>query len=99
LHKNDALTNYFIASTNSNPNLDRIVSSISENIAHGVSKEISELTGPAMLGRSLSGQRLTTAYYKYTCYQGTFPNEFFQYVDHPQGKWTRAQKVIDVIKQ
>jgi mannosyltransferase OCH1-like enzyme len=99
LHKNDELTNYFIASTNDNPNLDRIVSSILKNIENGTSKEVSELTGPAMLHRSLSGQRLIKTYYKYTCYQGTFTNEFFQYLDHPQGKWTSAQKIIDVIKR
>ncbi|RLA79851.1 MAG: glycosyl transferase, partial [Epsilonproteobacteria bacterium] len=30
--------------------------------------------------------------YKYTCNQGGFTNEYFQYIDKPRGKWTHAKK-------
>lgn len=98
VHKNGGFTNYFIASTKNNPNLDHVINVIAENIEKYTTNEISELTGPAMLERAFNGRGVTSAYYKYTCYQGTFTNEFFQYLDHPQGKWIRTQKIIDIIK-
>jgi hypothetical protein len=33
-----------------------------------------------------------------TCYQGSFTNEFFQYVDHPQGKWVHVQDKISAVR-
>jgi mannosyltransferase OCH1-like enzyme len=99
LHKHGLLTNYFMASAKNNPNLDHVVGAILENIDKSTSKDLSEITGPAMLDRALRGRHITKAYYKYTSYQGTFTNEFFQYVDHPQGKWTSTQKSIDVIRR
>ena len=97
--KDNSLTNYFIASIKNNPHLDLVIGSILDNIDKSSSNDVAELTGPHVLDRALNALNLPAAYYKYTCYQGSFTNEFFQYVDHPQGKWTSAQKTIDVIKR
>lgn len=97
-HKNSALTNYFIASTKGNPHLDLVIDSIVDNIEKRSSDEVAELTGPWVLHHALNALDLPTASYKTTCYQGTFTNEFFQYVDHPQGKWIRAQEEISIVK-
>jgi mannosyltransferase OCH1-like enzyme len=98
-HKDNSLTNYFIASTKNNPHLDLVIGSILDNIDKSSSNDVAELTGPRVLDRALNALNLPAAYYNYTCYQGSFTNEFFQYVDLPQGKWTSAQEAIDIIKR
>jgi mannosyltransferase OCH1-like enzyme len=92
------LSNHFIASVKDNPHLDDVIAAILDNIKNAKSKNVFELTGPAVLNRVLKPFDVPTAYFKYTCIQGTFTNEFFQYVDHPQGKWTRAQEHVSIIK-
>jgi len=91
-HKNNKVSNFFLASTKNNPNLDSIIGAIVSNIEGASTNEVADLTGPGVFNRALSGRNVARAYYKLTCYQGTFTNEFFQYVDHPQGKWSKVQK-------
>lgn len=98
-HRDQMRTNYFIASAKQNPHLDLVIAAILENIADGKDGDVFTVTGPLVLHRALEALDLPTAYYQHSCYQGTFTNEFFQYVDHPQGKWVRAQEHIPVVKR
>jgi mannosyltransferase OCH1-like enzyme len=98
-HKHNSLSNYFLASTKDNPHLDLILESILDNIGKASSNNTAELTGPAVLDAALNGLNVPTAYFKWTCYQGSFTNEFFQYVDHPQGKWNKAQQATLIVRE
>jgi mannosyltransferase OCH1-like enzyme len=96
-HKDGELSNYFIASEPGNPHLTLIVDAVLDNIAKRSSPDVYQLTGPGPLHRTLAPLNPPSTYYKHTCYQGSFTNEFFQYVDHPQGKWHKAQKRIKIL--
>jgi mannosyltransferase OCH1-like enzyme len=97
-HRNQGLMNYFIASVKDNPHLDGVVAAIVDNITQANTNNVFDLTGPGVLNRILAPYDVPTANFRTTCIQGTFTNEFFQYVDHSQGKWTRVQQDVAVIK-
>jgi mannosyltransferase OCH1-like enzyme len=96
-HKRNVLSNYFVASTGSNSNLDLVITAIVNNIESFSTNDVANLTGPGVLDKMLGGLNVPRAGYRYTCYQGTFTNKFFQYVDHPQGTWSEAQKHMDIV--
>ena len=98
LHRGGKLSNYFIASVQENPNLALVIDAVLKNIDRPTTTNIFELTGPAVLHDALGDASVPTAPYAMTCYQGSFTNEFFQYVDHPQGKWVRIQGEVRPIK-
>ena len=97
-HKDNSISNYFLASTSDNPHLALILDAILDNIGRASSNDVSEVTGPVVLDAALNRLNVPTAYYKCTCYQGSFTNEFFQYVDHPQGKWTKVQLTMPIVR-
>jgi mannosyltransferase OCH1-like enzyme len=97
--KRGEITNYFIASKPDNPHFGRMIELVMANIKERRLKSVYELTGPRVLNRVLDKQAVNTAYYRYTCNQGNFTNEYFQYIDKPQGKWTRLQKKIDIVRK
>lgn len=97
-HKDNAISNYFLASTKDNPHLDLALEAMLDNIGRASSNDVAEVTGPAVLDAALNRLNVPTAYYKYTCYQGSFTNEFFQYVDHPEGKWTKVQRTAPIVQ-
>jgi mannosyltransferase OCH1-like enzyme len=92
------LTNFFIASSPGNPLLAKVAGKIIENIHEGASNDVFEITGPGALMAALADERLRAEPHKFVCDQGNFTNAFFQYVDHPVGKWTEEQKVSGVLK-
>jgi mannosyltransferase OCH1-like enzyme len=96
-HRGGELSNYFMASVRGNPRLGLIIDTILDNVRANSSNNVFELTGPSAVQRALRGHPVATAHYRRTCYQGSFTNEFFQYVDHPQGKWNKAQDKIAAI--
>ncbi len=96
--KDGRLTNYFIASKPNNPNLQEIIDKIIIHIEQNKLTNVYELTGPAVFDSILSHKNVLTAYYRYTCNQGNFTNEFFQYMDKPQGKWNREQEQRSIIR-
>ena len=98
LDRNKRLTNYFIASVAGNPHLDRTIALIVQRIRKRANNWIFEMTGPLALDVLRETESVPTALYKYTCYQGSFTDEYFQYIDHPQGKWKHAQKTISIVK-
>lgn len=56
------------------------------------------LTGPMVLNKAIGEEEINYRLYKYTCIQGSFTNEHFQYLDKPRGKWTHAKKE-DLLKR
>ena len=86
-------TNYFIASQPNNPILQEAVNIVVSNIqnknTHG---GVYNLTGPNALNTALEGKTFNERYYRYTCVQGSFTNEYFQYIDKPRGKWTHKKE-------
>lgn len=86
---NTEITNYFIASTSSNPELksclDLVVNKI-EN--YDPNNGVYHTTGPAVLNQVLQGKDISSLDRKFLCIQGAFTNEHFQYMDKPRGKWT-----------
>lgn len=96
--KKGEISNYFIASNKDNTNLMKMIDIILKNIKENTIKNIYILTGPGVLNQVLNIDEVNTVYYRYTCNQGNFTNDHFQYVDKAEGKWTVAQETIDIIK-
>jgi mannosyltransferase OCH1-like enzyme len=93
------ISNYFIASRPDNPNLEAVIKVVLSNINENTSKNIFDLTGPGVFERVLKSKGVRTALYRYTCDQGNFTNEYFQYIDKPQGKWTKEQARVDIVRK
>ena len=92
-------TNFFLAAEKGSPflreTLDLIVDNIEQRrVEHGVFT----LTGPHCLNVALEGKQVTSRRDKFTCAQGTFANEYFQYMDKKNGKWIHA-KNEDLLKK
>lgn len=96
--KKGEISNYFIASKNNNSNLKKMIDIILKNIEENTIKNVYVLTGPGVLNQVLDMTEVNTVYYRYTCNQGNFTNVHFQYIDKAEGKWTKAQEEIDIIK-
>jgi mannosyltransferase OCH1-like enzyme len=99
LRKKGGITNYFIASKNNNIHLERIIEAILVNIEENKISGVYKMTGPGVFNQVLNAHEVNAVSYRYTCNQGNFTNEHFQYIDKPQGKWTKAQDQIDVVKK
>lgn len=97
--KTGEISNYFIASKPSNPNLEELIEQIIKNIRFNSSANIYDLTGPGVFTKILSRKAVPTRYYLVTCNQGNFTNEYFQYIDKAQGKWTKEQQTVAVVKK
>ncbi len=97
--KRGDISNYFIASKSDNPHLEQMISLILNNIKENSLKNVYDLTGPGVFNHVLDNTKVNTTLYRYTCNQGNFTNEYFQYIDKPEGKWTKAQKEIDIVKK
>lgn len=97
--KRGEISNYFIASKPNNRHLEQMIKLIVKNIQEARLSNVYELTGPGVFNQTLDINTVNTAYYRYTCNQGGFTNEFFQYVDKPQGKWTKEQQKVHIIKK
>ncbi len=91
-------TNYFIATTPNNPILIDAINLIVENInSKNIEGGVYKLTGPSVLNIAIGDKKVNHRYYRVTCTQGSFTNEYFQYIDKPRGKWTHA-KNEDLLK-
>lgn len=93
------ISNYFIASKADNPHLAQMIELILQNIRENRSNNVYELTGPGVFNQVLERDEVRTISYRHACNQGNFTNEYFQYIDKPEGKWTKAQKQIDIVKK
>jgi mannosyltransferase OCH1-like enzyme len=95
--KTGEISNYFIASKPNNPHLSAIIDQIVENIENDSTENVYDLTGPGVFNKVLGGLSVPRRYYLYTCNQGNVTNEYFQYLDKPQGKWTKEQTKTAVL--
>lgn len=87
-------SNYFIATTPNNPHLMKTLDIIVDNIVQkNIGNGVYDLTGPTALNKAIEDEAQTNhRHNKYTCIQGSFTNEHFQYMDKPRGKWTYAKQ-------
>jgi len=86
-------TNYFIASVPGNIIFKETVDVIVENIEQKrIEQGVYHLTGPMALNKALEGKVFNHRFYRHTCVQGDFTNEYFQYMDRPGSKWNKAEK-------
>ncbi|MDG6894381.1 glycosyltransferase family 32 protein [Volucribacter amazonae] len=91
-------TNFFLACAKGNPILQQTLDIIIDNIeCKRVEGGVFFLTGPVTLNQAVEGKSVKQRLDKITCVQGTFTNEYFQYMDKKQGKWTHA-KNEDLLK-
>ncbi|MBL1244950.1 MAG: hypothetical protein COA39_011295 [Sulfurimonas sp.] len=96
--KRGHINNYFIASAPHNPILSDALEMILNNIQKKkIDGGVFEMTGPTVLNQAIADKEITSRLYKYTAIQGSFTNEYFQYMDKPRGKWTHA-KNADLLK-
>ena len=86
-------SNYFIASSKNNPYLEKSITLIVDNIEKkNIGGGVYDLTGPTVLNKAIGDQQVNHRHNRITCVQGSFTNEYFQYIDKPRGKWTHAKK-------
>lgn len=82
-------TNYFIASSPNHPILKKSIGMIVKNIEEKkIDQGVYYLTGPIVLNLAIGETAINHRFYRITCIQGSFTNEYFQYIDKPRGKWT-----------
>lgn len=85
-------TNYFMAFNPGNPIIGETLDRIVENISHyDANKNVYALTGPKTLNDALEGKTFNFKVFRYACVQGSFTNEYFQYIDRPGSKWTHKK--------
>jgi mannosyltransferase OCH1-like enzyme len=99
VRKRGGLSNYFIASKKNNANLEKVNRAILKNVAENKLTSVYRMTGPGVFNQVIDASKVNAVSYRYVCSQGNFTNEYFQYIDKPQGKWTKAQKIIDIVKR
>lgn len=98
LRNKKEITNYFIASDKNNPVLQKALDLIVDNInQEKIDGGVYQLTGPTVLNIAIGEKEVNQRFYRITCVQGSFTNEYFQYIDKPRGKWNYAKKE-DLIK-
>lgn len=92
-------TNFFMASEKGNPFLKDTLDIIIDNIENQrIEGGVFDMTGPTTLNTALQGKKVNTRLDKLTCIQGTFSNEYFQYMDKKRGKWNHTKKE-DLLKK
>ena len=86
-------SNYFMASAPNNKYLNKTLELIVENIKNkNIGGGVYDLTGPTVLNKAIGDDEVNHRHNRYTCVQGSFTNEYFQYIDKPRGKWTHVDK-------
>ncbi|QIM62279.1 glycosyl transferase [Pasteurellaceae bacterium Orientalotternb1] len=90
--RRDKYTNFFLASEKGNPFLKETLDIIIDNIEQRrIDGGVFCLTGPITLNQALEGKTVNSRRDKLTCAQGTFTNEYFQYMDKKRGKWNHKK--------
>ncbi|MCL4122517.1 UNVERIFIED_CONTAM: hypothetical protein GTU68_039599 [Idotea baltica] len=92
------ITNYYFAVAPNNEKIKQCINTIITNIESGdTSLGVWNLTGPGVMDKIMNDENTTWRYARETCIQGAFTNEYFQYIDKSEGKWTRV-KNDDILK-
>lgn len=99
IKKDTEFTNFFLASAPNNEHFTAAIETIVNNINHhDGTKGVYSVTGPDILNQVLKGKQVNSGRRRHICIQGTFTNEYFQYLDKPKGKWTHKDPK-DLIKK
>jgi mannosyltransferase OCH1-like enzyme len=98
IRKDGRLDSYFIASVPDNPNIKKVIGQIMVNIDDYATNSVYGMTGPKVFNDVIDFENVRIVSYRYVSIQGSFTNERFQYIDKPQGKWTKAEQKIAVLK-
>lgn len=86
-------SNYFMASAPNNKYIVKTLELIVENIENkNIGGGVYDLSGPTVLNKAIGNDIVNHRHNKITCVQGSFTNEYFQYIDKRGGKWTHADK-------
>ena len=96
--KGGRFSNYFMACAPGNRYFSDLIIDVTKNIQNREYQSVYQITGPGVLNRSFENKSPANVFYKYICAQGSFTNEHFQYIDKPQGKWTKEQLKTEVLK-
>lgn len=91
---NTEITNYFLATAPHNPHFKQVMDAIVHNIENydpSSSGGVYGTTGPKVFNEVLTNKQLEFKRRRHVCIQGTFTNEYFQYLDKPRGKWTHMK--------
>ena len=92
-------TNNFFASKKNNPFLISAITIVLGNINSKKHFEtIYDITGPPILNAVLESKQVNYRNANVSYANGCFTNEYFQYIDKKEGKWTHANKE-DLIKE
>ena len=100
IYRKTEFTNYFIATQPNNPLLRETLRVIVDNIQQRkIHLGVFNMTGPGALVVAMerSPDTLNIRNARYICLQGTFMNEYFQYMDKKNGKWIHT-KNEDLLK-
>ncbi len=96
--KGDRICNSFIAAAPNNPHLEKVINQIKKNIDENTEKGVFGLTGPGVFRKLFNVKDFSTFPYK-SQFQGGFTNEYFQYIDKAEGKWTKQQFTTPIVKK
>ncbi|MDO4697506.1 MAG: glycosyltransferase [Pasteurellaceae bacterium] len=92
IRRHGQYTNFFLASEKGNVLFKTTLDIIIDNIEQRrVENGVFHLTGPVTLSQAIDKHQITGRHDKLICAQGTFTNEYFQYMDKKRGKWTYAK--------
>lgn len=96
--KKGMYTNYFMAFEKNHYAIQAAILNVADNINNNKVKSVFSLTGPVPFDIALKNQtnKINTKSYRYVCIQGSFTNEYFQYIDKPKGKWihTKPEEIL-----
>ncbi|ALM51045.1 glycosyltransferase family 32 protein [Halomonas huangheensis] len=99
LARNGKLTNYFLAAQPNDSDIGKAIDEVVKNIRENRINGVFDMTGPGAINQAISPQEVPAIPNKAACIQGTFTNEYFQYIDKAEGKWTRQQKTTRVVNR
>ncbi|MEG9499768.1 glycosyltransferase family 32 protein [Mannheimia indoligenes] len=98
IKRRNRYTNFFLAAEKGNwilkDTLELIISNIENRRIEG---GVFVMTGPDTLNNAIGDKEVNFRRDKVTCAQGTFTNEYFQYIDKPGSKWN-YKKNEDLLK-
>ena len=98
LKTKSGICNSFIAAEPNTPELEKVINQIKKNIDENILNNVFEMTGPGVFRKLFDVNKFSTFPYRST-FQGGFTNEYFQYIDKAEGKWTKQQKKTSIIKE
>lgn len=99
IYRKQEYSNYFMAVAADNPLMADTLAIIKNNIQQrNVSGGVFQMTGPTTLMTAMKNRTVQIRNSRYTCLQGSFTNEYFQYLDKRKGKWTHIKNNEDLLK-